>query len=52
MSIRDEISLITDEIRGREIEVICPEGPGQSSFGLEIVLVINLIDVCLRARYG
>ena len=49
---RNVIPPISDEIRGRVIAVVRREGPGQSSIGLEIVLVINLIDVCLRARYG
>lgn len=44
--------LFTDELRRRVIAVIRPEGPGKSSFGIEIVLVINLIDFGLRARDG
>lgn len=49
---RNVIPPISDEIRGRVIAVIRPEGPGQSSIGLEIALVINLVDVGLRARDG
>lgn len=49
---RNVIPPISDETRGRVIAVICPEEPGQSSFGLEIALVVNLIDFGLRARDG
>ena len=49
---RDEIPMFADEIRGRVIAVVRREGPGQSSIGLEIALVVNLIDFGLRARNG
>ena len=52
MSVRDEIPLITDELRGHLIVVISHGGTGQSSFGVEIALVINLIDFGLRAWDG
>ena len=52
MSVRDEIPLITDELRGRVIVVIRPEGTGQSSFGIEVAPVVNLVDFGLRARDG
>ena len=49
---RNEIPMISDELHGCVIAVIRPEGPGQSSFGTEIALVVNLIDFGLRARDG
>ena len=52
MSVRDEIPLSTDELRGRVVAVIRPEGPGQSSFGIEIAFVINLVDFGLWAWDG
>ena len=49
---RNAITQISDEPHGRVIAVIRPQGPGQPSIGLEIALVVNLIDFGLRARDG
>lgn len=52
MRVRDEFPMITDEMRGCVIAVIRPEGLRQSSFRIEIALVVNLIYFGLRARDG
>ena len=49
---RKEFLLISDELHGYVIAVIRPEGPGRSSFGTEIALVINLVNFGLLAWDG